>query len=191
MANIISVLIAATLIAVLFILTRSLTKFKEDYKAYVSKREAEDKFERASNTPKDNQKILEAKLPELIEINNAEYFYTAGMMGYDQWAIMVYDESSHVVRIYLCTGKQQNYLNYEIDDPNGLVEIFDTHIFENSDGARYFLNCWGFNPCDIFKQHESYLAGEGPMFEPPIPPTTYHPNAHPKGFYTPIPTYIV
>lgn len=180
------------MIAVLFILTRFLTKVKEDYKAHVSKREAEDKFERASNTPKDNQKILEAKLPELIEINNAEYFYTAGMFGTaDQWAIMVYDESSHVVRIYLCTGKQQNYLNYEIDDPNGLVEIFDTCIFENSDEARYFLNCWDFNPCDIFKQHESYLAGEGPMFEPPIPPTTYHPNAHPEGIYNPITHYTI
>lgn len=39
-----------------------------------------------------------------------------------------------------------------------------------------------FYPCEIEEQNESYLAGEGPMFEPPIPPLEYRVVADSNGF---------
>ena len=119
----------------------------------------------------------------LIEgIEHANYFYKATMMGYDEWAIVVEDSSSNEATIYFCTGRQLGGLKETENDDQGYVEVFDTLTITDHDRAVYELGLNNFQPCDIEKQNESYLAGEGPMFQPPIPPLEYRVITDPEDF---------
>ena len=119
----------------------------------------------------------------LIEgIEHANYFYKATMMGYDEWAIVVEDSSSNEATIYFCTGRQLGGLKETENDDQGYVEVFDTLTITDHDRAVYELGLNKFYPCDIEKQNERYLAGEGPMFQPPIPPLEYRVVADAEDF---------
>ena len=115
-------------------------------------------------------------------IEHATYFYKATMMGYDEWAIVVEDSSSNEATIYFCTGRQLGGLKETENDDQGYVEVFDTLTITDHDRAVYELGLNNFQPCDIEEQNERYLAGEGPMFQPPIPPLEYRVVADPEGF---------
>ena len=119
----------------------------------------------------------------LIEgIEHANYFYKATMMGYDEWAIVVEDSSSNEATIYFCTGRQLGGLKETENDDQGYVEVFDTLTITDHDRAVYELGLNNFQPCDIEEQNERYLAGEGPMFQPPIPPLEYRVITDPEDF---------
>jgi len=65
--------------------------------------------------------------------------------------------------------------------PQGYVEVFDTLKMTDHDRAVYELGLNKFYPCDIEEQNESYLAGDGPMFQPPISPLEYRVIADSEG----------
>ena len=115
-------------------------------------------------------------------IEHATYFYKATMMGYDEWAIVVEDSSTNEAKIYFCTGRQLDGLKDTGDGPLGFVEVFDTLPVADRDQAIEELGLNNFYLCDIEEQNESYLAGEGPMFQPPIPPLEYRVVADSEGF---------
>ena len=115
-------------------------------------------------------------------IEHATYFYKATMMGYDEWAIVVEDSSSNEATIYFCTGRQLGGLKETENDDQGYVEVFDTLTITDHDRAVYELGLNNFQPCDIEEQNERYLAGEGPMFQPPIPPLEYRVITDPEDF---------
>ena len=115
-------------------------------------------------------------------IEHATYFYKATMMGYDEWAIVVEDSSSKEATIYFCTGRQLDGLKETENGDQGYVEVFDTLTITDHDRAVHELGLNNFQPCDIEEQNERYLAGEGPMFQPPIPPLEYRVVSDPEGF---------
>ena len=104
------------------------------------------------------------------------------MIGHDEWAILVRDNSSNETKIYFCTGRQLDGLKETEIGPQGYVEVFDTLTIAEHDRALYELSLNKFYTCDIEEQNESHLAGEGPMFQPPIPPLEYRVVADPEGF---------
>ena len=115
-------------------------------------------------------------------IEHATYFYKATMMGYDEWAIVVEDSSTNEAKIYFCTGRQLDGLKDTGDGPLGFVEVFDILTITDHDRAVYELGLNKFYPCEIEEQNESYLVGEGPMFQPPIPPLEYRVVADPEDY---------
>ena len=115
-------------------------------------------------------------------IEHATYFYKATMMGYDEWAILIKDNSSNEAKIYFCTGRQLDGLKETENGPQEYVEVFDTLTITDHDRAVHQLGLNNFQPCDIEEQNERYLAGEGPMFQPPIPPLEYRVVSDPEGF---------
>ena len=115
-------------------------------------------------------------------IEHATYFYKATMMGYDEWAILIKDNSSNEAKIYFCTGRQLDGLKETENGPQGYVEVFDTLTIVDRHQAVSELGLNNFHPCDIEEQNESYLAGEGPMFQPPIPPLEYRVVADAEDF---------
>jgi len=121
-------------------------------------------------------------MTQLEGIEHATYFYKATMMGYDEWAILIKDNSSNEAKIYFCTGRQLDGLKDTGDGPQGYVEVFDTLKMTDHDRALYELSLNKFYQCDIERQNESYLAGEGPMFQPPIHPLEYRLVADSNGF---------
>ena len=121
-------------------------------------------------------------MTQLEGIEHATYFYKATMMGYDEWAILIKDNSSNEAKIYFCTGRQLDGLKDTGDGPQGYVEVFDTLKMTDHDRAVYELGVNKFHQCDVEEQNERYLAGEGPMFQPPIPPLEYRLVADPEGF---------
>lgn len=86
-------------------------------------------------------------------------FYKATMMRYDQWAILIKDNSSNEAKIYFCTGRQLDGLKDTTDGPQSFVEVFDTLTIADRDQAVHELGLNKFFQCYIEEQNESYLAG--------------------------------
>ena len=176
------ILIATTIILFVFVLPRTLIERQKKIEKEANKLDQKRDFAHQQSLQKAYQEALEARLPEHIEVVDASYFYKGTMMGYDQWAILVEDNSPIEAKIYFCTGRQLDGLKETENGPQGFVEVFDTLTIENRDRAMYELGLNNFHPCDIEEQNQSYLAGEGPMFQPPIPPLEYRVVADPEGF---------
>ena len=132
---------------------------------------------------KEQQDWLRSLLPSPIRIIEPEYFFKALMMGYDEWAILTDEPHSQKARVYFCKPKRENYLNKKCDDFDGVVEVYDTLTFTDRAQARKELSYNRFHPRDIEKEYKRYLAGEGLMFAPPIPPATYKLKADEDGFF--------
>ena len=176
------ILIATTIIFLVVVLPRALTERQKTIEKEVREQDQKRFFENQQNIQKTYQEALEARIPEAIEVVDAAYFYKATMMGYDEWAILVEDNSSIAAKIYFCTGRQLDWLKDTEDGPQGYVEVFDTLTIKDRDRAIFELGLNNFQPCDIEEQNERYLAGEGPMFQPPIPPLEYRVVADPEDY---------
>jgi hypothetical protein len=176
------ILIAATIVLFVFVLPRALNERQKKIDKDVRELDQKQYFEHQQSLQKAYQEALEARITEPIKIVDANYFYKGTMMGYDEWAIVVEDNSSKEATIYFCTGRQLDGLKETENGPQGYVDVFDMLTMTDHHQAEYELGLNNFHPCDIEKQNESHLAGEGPMFQPPIPPLEYRLVADPEGF---------
>lgn len=176
------ILIATTIILFVFVLPRALNERQKKIDKEARELDQKRYFEHQQSLQKAYQEAIEARITEPIKIVDATYFYKGTMMGYDEWAIVVEDSSSKEAKIYFCTGRQLDGLKETENGPQGYVEVFDTLTITDHDRAVYELGLNKFYPCDIEEQNESYLAGEGPMFQPPIPPLEYRVVADAEDF---------
>ena len=176
------IFIATTIILFVFVLPRALNERQKNIEKEAREIDQKRYFEHQKSLQNTYQQALEARLSEPIEVVDASYFYKGTMMGHDEWAILVRDNSSNETKIYFCTGRQLDGLKETEIGPQGYVEVFDTLTIAEHDRALYELSLNKFYPCDIEEQNESHLAGEGPMFQPPIPPLEYRVVADPEGF---------
>ena len=176
------ILIATTIIFFVFVLPRALNGRQKKIEKEARELDQKRYFEHQQSLQQAYQEALEARIPEPVKIVDATYFYKATMMGYDEWAIVIKNTPSNEAKIYFCTGRQLDGLKETENGPQGYVEVFDTLTIAEHDRALYELSLNKFYPCDIEEQNESHLAGEGPMFQPPIPPLEYRVVADPEGF---------
>ena len=176
------IFIATTIIFFVFVLPRALNERQKNIEKEARELDQKRYFENQKSLQNTYQQALEARLSEPIEVVDASYFYKGTMIGHDEWAILVRDNSSNETKIYFCTGRQLDGLKETEIGPQGYVEVFDTLTIAEHDRALYELSLNKFYTCDIEEQNESHLAGEGPMFQPPIPPLEYRVVADPEGF---------
>lgn len=176
------ILIATTIIFLVVVVPRALTERQKTIEKEVRKQDQKRFFENQQSIQKTYQEALEGRITQPIKIVDATYFFKGTMIGYDEWAIVVEDNSSNEATIYFCTGRQLDGLKETENGPQGYVEVFDTLTITDRDRAAYELGLNNFQACDIEEQNERYLAGEGPMFQPPIPPLEYRVVADSNGF---------
>jgi len=176
------ILIATTIILFVFVLPRALNERQKKIEKEARELDQKRYFEHQQSLQQAYQEALEARIPEPVKIVDATYFYKATMMGHDEWAIVIKNTPSNEAKIYFCTGRQLYGLKETENGPQGYVEVFDTLTITDHDRAVYELGLNKFYPCDIEEQNESYLAGEGPMFQPPIPPLEYRVVADAEDF---------
>ena len=176
------ILIATTIILFVFVLPRALNERQKKNSKDAHELDQKRYFEHQKIIQKKYQVALEARIPVPFKLVDATYFYKVAMMGHDEWVIVAEDTSTKEAKIYFCTGRQLDGMKETENGPQGYVEVFDTLTITDHDRAAYELGLNKFYPCDIEKQNESYLAGEGPMFQPPIPPLEYRVVADAEDF---------
>ena len=99
------ILIATTIILFVFVLPRALNERQKKIEKEARELDQKRYFEHQQSLQQAYQEALEARITEPIKIVDATYFYKATMMGYDEWAILIKDNSSNEVKNIFLHGK--------------------------------------------------------------------------------------